>query len=786
MASSLINNVIQVYFDSVLGMEHEGMVATFEALLLSRLSGFLGCSSAIYEASLVKFFHNASVRDGKVVSIVQGKLVAISEELFAGTFELPLEGLTDLHEVPKDLVFEARSVFSYDGKQLSTSCKKREMTSEFRLLNDILAKSMTVKAGSFDAVTHERFLMMSTIHGGVQVKWGRLLFNIFKDMVTPNSKQARGYAVQICILLKNSPDLELGESKEFPPLKILTANGTYIAKNKNIFVDVDEPTEEDNNERAAPEAKSLALVTVAQEAVPIQMVSAVTPPAPKRKAPKRNFKLPVGSDDEIVEKEPDVENVVEQQRDKTYSDDVDKIIDQVITETAQMQTDMEEPSLTRYDDIVVEDTERSIAVSDEDDNIDGAENEIARKMVSFTAPKQFIKEPLISGEDDDMSGLKKPSKIIEMEKENESEKDKEIELVDLSLAKSVATMTDSEDTEPLSKQIPVDMMLPSAIAAEITRIKFGRGIEIPGVSEGDWYKVNLPQIAISDKGSLRRLPVLDSIKDIIAKEEHILAWAETDSLETSVRRREYIIAKYREMLLRKFLEAHRKNFRSGHPTTAIDLQIIVLLFDAHLFALETLQTQMSIQGLKWERMCSSSLFEGEIRDRETAVDQILMPTADVTPQDFTKPLAQLRASVNQSQIERVQKMDDDRTYRGLFANVRQDVQLQKAALSLEILESRRKLQSQQENCNTLTSHLSELVDYINRGGDAKKGEGSSIRGPQHPPDDRSRPGSGDSSRSRGSRSEPLGNEVVVVLIEETGDIGLEGADYWIDLDNCFC
>ncbi|KZV36301.1 hypothetical protein F511_22416 [Dorcoceras hygrometricum] len=202
MASSLINNGIQVYFDSVIGMEHEGMVAMFEALLASGLSGFLGCYSAIYEAALVEFFHNASARDGKVVSTVQGKPIAISKELFAGTFELPLEGLTDIHDVPKDLVLEARSAFSYDGKHLSTSSKKREMTFEFRLLNDILAKSVTVKAGSFDAVTHERFLMMSAIHGGIPINWGKLLFNIFKDMVTHASRQARGYAVQICILLK--------------------------------------------------------------------------------------------------------------------------------------------------------------------------------------------------------------------------------------------------------------------------------------------------------------------------------------------------------------------------------------------------------------------------------------------------------------------------------------------------------------------------------------------------------------------------------------------------------
>ncbi|KZV47035.1 splicing factor 3B subunit 1-like [Dorcoceras hygrometricum] len=519
---------------------------------------------AIYEAALVEFFQNALVRDGMVVCTVQGKRVAISEGLFAGTFELPLEGLTDIHEVPQDLVFEARNAFSYDGKLLCTTCNKREMLFEFHLLNDILAKTVTVK-----------------------------------DMVTPATRQPEVNAVQICVLLKNAPDLELGESKEFPPLKILTAMLARILPKTIIFslmrmsprwrnrrkkkkavskkrpaTTVATPVAKRNRTtgRAAPEAKILALVTVAQEAVPIRMILAVTPPSPKRKAPKRKLKLAVCSDDEIVEKEPDVENVVKQQREKTTADDVDKIIDVVISETAQIETDLEEPS----------------------------------KIASFTSPKQFLKEPLRSGEDDDMFGLKQPSKIIETSEE--TEKDKEIEPVtteDLSLEKSVAMMTESEDTEPLIKvleltdksksdeesmsiddilkQIPADMMLPSMTVAEITKIKFGLGIEILEVNEGAWYKASLPRIATLDKGkaplvakdeikghparemfslicadidflvhlrekviadvvsffhSFSRLADLDSVKDIITKEEQILAWAETDSLETAVRRRD--------------------------------------------------------------------------------------------------------------------------------------------------------------------------------------------------------------------------------------------------------
>ncbi|KZV19374.1 hypothetical protein F511_32588 [Dorcoceras hygrometricum] len=342
MASSLISNTNKVYFSSVLGMENEGMVAMFEALISYDLNGFLGCSSTIYEAALIEFFRNASIRDDQVVSTVQGKPVEISEELSARTFELTMEGLTDMHEVPKDLVFDARSELSFNGEQLSTSCKKREMKIEFRLLSDILAKSVTVKAGSLDAITHERFSMMSAINGGVQINWGRLLFNIFKDMVTPGSRQAKGYALQICTLLKNVPDLELGDSKEFPPLKILTAKtvSRYIAVNNNIAVeDVDDeprvkktPVKKELSKKrstatadkpyvkrkrtlvgkATVVAKDSALVTVAQEVVPLQIVAPIfdVPPAPTRKASKRKLRTKPGSDDESIEKEQSVGTIV--------------------------------------------------------------------------------------------------------------------------------------------------------------------------------------------------------------------------------------------------------------------------------------------------------------------------------------------------------------------------------------------------------------------------------------------------------------------------------------------
>ncbi|KZV21005.1 U-box domain-containing protein 43 [Dorcoceras hygrometricum] len=140
MASSLVSNTNQVHFASVLAMDNSEMVSMFEALVASGLNGFLGCMSEISETALIEFYENAS---------------------------LPVEGLIDISEVPKDLIFDARTEFSLTVEQLTTSCKKRELKIEYRLLSDIVAKSITVKAGSFDAVTHERFLLMTAIFGDI-------------------------------------------------------------------------------------------------------------------------------------------------------------------------------------------------------------------------------------------------------------------------------------------------------------------------------------------------------------------------------------------------------------------------------------------------------------------------------------------------------------------------------------------------------------------------------------------------------------------------------------------
>ncbi|KZV41828.1 hypothetical protein F511_37425 [Dorcoceras hygrometricum] len=107
-------------------------------------------------------------------------------------------------------------------------------------------------------------------------------------------------------------------------------------------------------------------------------------------------------------------------------------------------------------------------------------------------------------------------------------------------------------------------------------------------------------------------------------------------------------------------------------------------------------------------------------------------TADLM--DVRKEVQKLNA-----RVDIVAKVLDD---------VRKDVEATKEAISHQILDF---CAQAQENHNILTDQLGQLVDYINRGGNDKKGE-DSIRGPQPPQDDQDRPGGSSDNRGSGGSS----------------------------------
>ncbi|KZV42394.1 hypothetical protein F511_25825 [Dorcoceras hygrometricum] len=214
--------------------------------------------------------------------------------MFTAAFDLPTEGLRDLSEVPKNLVFDARSLFSESKEKVSISCLKKEMKIQYRLLSDILAKTLYVKAGSFDAVTRDRFMLMTAITCNVKINLSNLLFGTPKDMVTPGSRQAKGFTIQICVILKNVPGLELGESRAFPASRVLTAKTVhrYVVINEKVGAeDVTDVTRVNKVPKTKATPKKITAVASVDE-----------PIVKKKRTTKgqRKRMLILGDDDDIV------------------------------------------------------------------------------------------------------------------------------------------------------------------------------------------------------------------------------------------------------------------------------------------------------------------------------------------------------------------------------------------------------------------------------------------------------------------------------------------------------
>ncbi|KZT76321.1 hypothetical protein F511_46654 [Dorcoceras hygrometricum] len=63
---------------------------------------------------------------------------------------------------------------------------------------------------------------MKAVVCGVKMNWAKFLFGILKKMVAVKTKQAKGFAIQISLLLATFPAVELGEASAFPASKILS------------------------------------------------------------------------------------------------------------------------------------------------------------------------------------------------------------------------------------------------------------------------------------------------------------------------------------------------------------------------------------------------------------------------------------------------------------------------------------------------------------------------------------------------------------------------------------
>ncbi|KZV53918.1 hypothetical protein F511_03921 [Dorcoceras hygrometricum] len=379
------------------------------------------------------------------------------------------------------------------------------MKIHFRLLCDIMTKSISVKAESFNAITVEKFAMVTKVVCEVKVNWSSVLFTILKKMVTEGTRQAKGFAIQISLLLENVPNLELGKSSEFPSSKMLTermihryivlndkaraqeaadappvkkASRKIVASKKRPAVAAaEEPVpkkKRTSKKKSGSSPSTLEIVVVAQEAVPIQMVG----PSTGVPATEEPVEQPAAEDD--ISADQPVDEVAgetfgdEAAADKDFSlvDDPDTVINQFLN----------------HDDKDDKQSDRA-ETCDTDEEVDT----VAVGVDSGNQPIQTFAEKPVE-EMVTVMGDQAMTAVGDQQVGSGDELSEDIETEPVALSAD-----DAMSLEDIFMSIPADVQLPSA-GVEITRILFGATIHIPGVTERTLYLASLTKIPVKDKG----------------------------------------------------------------------------------------------------------------------------------------------------------------------------------------------------------------------------------------------------------------------------------------------
>ncbi|KZV40776.1 hypothetical protein F511_24491 [Dorcoceras hygrometricum] len=770
MASSFYSNAQHVDFESVLGMDDRGMVSMFEALVASGLKGFLGCPAVVYEDVLVDFFENASVRNGVVISTVGGQLVEISEERFAESFELPVDGFGDLSEIPKDAIFDARSIISLSGEPINLSGRKNQMKMPFRLLCDIMAKAISVKAGSFNAITVEKFSLITAVVCGVKMNWAKYLFSILKKMVTARSKQAKGFAIQISLLLATFPSVELGESSEFPASKVLSK------KTVLRFVSIND---RDGAEEVAGAAKKKAV----SKKRPAADVGAAVP---KKKRTFKKKSISSISSLEMVavaEEAVPIQQVAEpldtEEPRCSSTDAVDLIIQQVLDETraTDAPADIAQPAVTEekhwfdlpYEDLVAQwEAERPVELAKEARNLgltwtkpccstifEGIPRDrgavIARTNSNTRSLCWIRKMILVDGlwtvELCADQWVKIPQKVISTEVPRQRQYDDTlptmnvffkllrkrwadvcVDVVEFCASLRLLPIGSTQFCRSLQLAEPVSSFASSRPTVFALRFSQFCSVFID-LSLFNW----LPSTDISE--FLSSIALDRTILRSVQRSQDSFAVA--PRVQLSLEQHQSSSSSDSTSSLR-FDQTDIDATASSRPTISPDLSAVFADFQAALSEqIFASQSDISSRMHKLEQsVCDSLRDQADIfRNQIQGARQETRTLDDVHTirfNEFRKNVLTQNASIFQGLADVRQVVDVVNAKVDIMAkrltDIQKDSEASKEALSHQLLEFQ---SSAQENHNVIHAQLSELVDYIHRGSADKKGESGS-RGLQKP------------------------------------------------------
>ncbi|KZV45543.1 hypothetical protein F511_36916 [Dorcoceras hygrometricum] len=684
MDSSFYSNAQHVDFESVLSMDDHEMVSMFEALMASGLRGFLGCPAVVYEDALVDFFENASVRNGVIISTVGGQLVEISEALFAESFELPVDGLGDLSEMPKDAIFDARSIVSLSGEPISLSGRKNQMKMPFRLLCDILAKAISVKAESFNAITVEKFSLITAVVCRIKMNWAKYLFSILLKMVSPGSKKAKGFTIQISLLLATFPTLELGESSEFQASKILSK------KTVHRFVSV-------NNRDGAEEVSRAVKQRAVSKKRPAADVGAAVPKK-KRSFKKKSIssistmELVAVAEEAIPIQQVEEPSAVEEPRCPS-ADDVDLIIQQVLVETREFvaPADTAQPAVSEekhwfdlpYDDLVKQwEAERPVVTASD------TEEDIATMDVAPADGDQQVEE-----------------------------------FVAPISAEVTLSANEQMSLDDILLKIPVDIPLPSS-CMEVTFCSVFIDLSLFNWLPSTDISEFLLSIAL-DRTVLRSVQRFQDSSSVAPSVQLSLEQHQSSSSSDS-------------SSSLHFDQTDIDATASSRPHISPDISAAFADFQAALSEqIFVSQSDISSRMHKLEQsVCDSLRDQADIfRNLSHGARQEVRTLDDVHTirfNEFRKNVLTQNASIFQGLADVRQVVEAVNAKVDIMASrvnaIQKDDEATKEALSHQLLEFQ---SSAQENHNVIHAQLSELVDYIHRGSADKKGESGS-RGLQQP------------------------------------------------------
>ncbi|KZV44828.1 hypothetical protein F511_32669 [Dorcoceras hygrometricum] len=384
-------------------------------------------------------------------------------------------------------------------------------------------------------------------------------------------------------MLENIPTLELGESSEFPASKILTdktiqryiaiidksgeqepadapkvkkAPKTKVASKKRpADFPLDVPVLK--KKRTSKKKSPLEIVVVAQEAIPILSVPVSPAVAPMVEDHQAEF----------CNEHPAVEVPAEETR-CSSAEDVDFIIQQVIEETREVDAsaDRHQPAATKerhwfdlpYEDLIEKwAAERPVVTASDTDEEDVPMDVCTAdgdQHVQCLEEKSAVNDDLLNA-DEQMS----------------------LDDIILTIPVDVPLPSSSMEITKILPSIPADHK-GKAILVEKDPIKGNPAQEHFFLISADIDLLVELRAKIIDEVaqffhsfSLRKLATFN-IEDMYKKEKQVLSWGETESPQVAIQRKLYILIKYREVLVWKFLESWRANFVPGQGSSAVDLK----------------------------------------------------------------------------------------------------------------------------------------------------------------------------------------------------------------------